>query len=200
MLIPAEKDPKKYPSDQVLLPQYLQGADDPVGTWIDQKYFSELWLTASYWLNHDKHRAVDAMHDVAYLLCKYESATRPFKFVKEAIQVRYALRRRVRNRSIDISRKYAPVSYDQEEMGISIPAEIESLLAAQEERKLLEAYYQKKGYYEDWFVVELIIEYNREAKKILMAEYGFEDKAAHNILTKNRTRLNIYGMQRKKNP
>lgn len=187
-----------YPPDEVLLPSYLgykaPPDNEPVGIWIDQKYFHLLWLFARQRLGGDGHRGEDALHDTAEKMCRWEGKERADKFTTSPKEVLPALHNRVRDACNAITRRHG---YNKEATSAPefLPEQlveegaISEILKMELRKELLKAYFMGKQMNEEWEIVELIFKLGHKTRSHLINQLGWSTVEAHNMITRVKRHL-----------
>lgn len=200
-MVERKKQSKLHPSDQELLPPYLLGKNEPVGTWIDLKYFPRLWVFATAYLRNDKHRAKDALHDTALKMCEWKTGTRPHKFVTDAQQVPNALHNQVRTSIFQIIRR----KYYQEEQSTAPdqltdqhPEDTSLIELSQKletQKEMLRSYFTQRGQNDEMMCFEQLLAHGHKARSIMIAQTASSEEEVHALLIRVRRHLKKFQLQ-----
>lgn len=190
---------EKSEPDEVLLPRYLSGVNEPVATWIHERYFKQLWLLAKWILWQDGSRAEDALQDTAERLCTFADAERPEKFVTLPQQVPAGLRNHLRTCSFNILRRkdgHATTSLPTDEMEELLPPEWPETTTfdLEEKKEKLRQYFAKRELMHHWPYLELYLEHGRATRQILINEMHMEEQKAHNLLNQIKRHLKKFSL------
>jgi hypothetical protein len=202
---------KKYLhlSDKDLLISYLDpknpANNEPVGIWIDQKYFNPLWVYATYRLRDDRHRGYDALHDTAEKMCRWQGLERSQKFTVIPEQVLGALHYRVRDACHAISRRksFANENHRPPE---KIPEpepedhDLQEIQKMESRREIVKIYFIERGLTIEGKVAELIFIHGHRTRAYLIEKMGWNTKETHNMITKVKRHLRKLRLRDDQNP